>query len=436
MTSLDKRAQAEVEAGESTHEIGGAWDEDRPPESVYYTDPELIDGADPKPRKPEPMRGESPPYQLMRVGELLAACAPTQYVVDGFLERNVAAGFVAPPESGKSLLAMNISACVAARRDFHGRATSGGLVVYLLGEGQHGAARRFQALERRYELGLAGAPLVVAKTRAALIDPCELARVHDAIRKAESEFGEKLTLLVVDTLSRFIAPGDESKAQDMGAYLDAVDMLRGEATSITLHHPGHGDPVRGRGSSNWRGGLDAEFSISSAAEIVTVTCQKMKDGEKPAPFSFRIEQVPSMIANPDGYPVMSVVLAPTKEAAPVQVRATGKNQKVLLAHLERLAAIDPLAIWTEKQLREIARDSAGMHRNSARDAVMGLRALGYLTDTVGGTRLTPGTGKGPKDRKMTESTVSVADKGPKKRPEAPVSLETVPSVISAGPRVQ
>ena len=57
---------------------------------------------------------------------------------------------------------------------------------------------------------------------------------------------------------------------------------------------------------------------------------------------------------------------------------------MLLVELERRAALqDTFCIWTEAELREIGRDSLGMHKNSARDAVLGLRQLGYLVASGG-----------------------------------------------------
>jgi AAA domain/Toprim domain len=206
-------------------------------------------------------------YLLVPVRELMTACAPPEFVIDGLLEESIAAGIVGPPESGKSLVAINMAACVATGKDFHGRAVKQGLVVYLAGEGQNGIKRRLQAIEHRYSLGLADAPLVVSKAPASFIDPAEVLRVQEAIRIAAAAFNQPLRLLIVDTVIRYLAPGDDNKAQDMAAYLAAVDTLRGEATAISCHHPGHADATRARGSSNWRAGLDAEFSIGKEGEL-------------------------------------------------------------------------------------------------------------------------------------------------------------------------
>ncbi len=74
-------------------------------------------------------------------------------------------------------------------------------------------------------------------------------------------------------------------------------------------------------------------------------------------------------------------------AAIVRPAVSGKNQRKLLAELERLA-VQPgcLGIWTEEELRKIGRD-LDMGKQSARDAVQhGLRSLGYLVPTIGGIR--------------------------------------------------
>jgi hypothetical protein len=214
---------------------------------------------------PAPKRG----LALIPVAELLAQQRFSEFLIDGLIESNCSIGLVAPPEHGKSLLVQNMAACVATGHEFHGRGVKRGLAVYLCGEGHHGATRRFQALEVRHGMGLAGAPLVISNCAASLLAGPEVQHIADSIRAAEDRYQLPLTLLVVDTLARFVGDGDESKAQDMGAYMAAVDALRGEASAISCHHPGHSDRTRGRGSSSWLAGLDAAFSMHSAAGVLT-----------------------------------------------------------------------------------------------------------------------------------------------------------------------
>ena len=252
-------------------------------------------------------------YELVPVGHFLEPGKPPEYIVHGLFETQSAVGLVAPPESGKSLFMQEIAVCVSLGEPFHGRKCAQGLVVYLVGEGQHGLRARFQALETRYARLREDVPaLVVSKAPASFLDLVAVQDVMASIERAKEQYKMPLRLLIIDTLARFIGEGDESKAQDMGRYLTAVDYLRGDAASVSLHHPGHGDGTRGRGSSSWRAALDAEYSLAkNENDVVTVTCQKMKDGDKPQPFSFSIVQAHTLMQREDGTPVSSALLVPT-----------------------------------------------------------------------------------------------------------------------------
>jgi hypothetical protein len=365
------------------------------PENIDEIAPADTNGAAPAQREAD-ADGRATSYELIDIADLLRDTTPLEFTVEGLIPRGAMVGFVAPPESAKSLLAQNLAACVATGQPFHGRSVRRGLAVYLHGEGQRGARLRFQALEVHYQMGLAGAPLVVSKVGASLIDPVEALAVRDAIKEAEDRHGVGLELLVVDTVARFIIPGDENAAKDQSALFAAIDALRGDAAVIACHHVGHADSTRARGSSAWRAALDAEYILSATdtaagERIVTMTCQKMKDGDRPAPISFKIQTVETASRREDGAPVGSVVLVPTDIQA-ARPAATGKNQRALLQELEAIAAQPgESGVWTEGQLRKIARD-LGMSKSSAITAVIGLRSLGYLTATVGGSRLTHKTG--------------------------------------------
>jgi len=134
--------------------------------------------------------------------------------------------------------------------------------------------------------------------------------------------------------------------------------------------------------------------------------------------------------------VTSLVLKPTGNVPMPRAAPTGKRQKKLLAELERRTRDPSCArLWTEGELREIAR-SLGMHKNSARDAVLGLRQLGYLVASVGGSYLThlPPFGiNGTERPNRTESTISVPVRGPKTGTKAQASLDAVPFGPAVGP---
>lgn len=301
--------------------------------------------------------------------------------VDGFLPSDSVVGIVAPSQSGKSLLAMQLAGCVATGQAFFGRGCKQGLVVYLCGEGKAGLRSRLQAIELHYQLGLRGAPFALLHVPASLLDAQEVERIKQAIAEAEAKTGLNLTLLVVDTLARFLSPGDESKAQDMSTFLNAVDYLRSTATAVICHHTGH-DQTRARGSSSWTASLDVEYRLERKGDVVTVSCSKMKDGEAPEPMSFRIRSADTLLMRKNGQPMSSVVLVPHDDSATVRL-PSGKNQQQLLSELQKRVDGAGAMTWTETELRSIARD-LGMQKNSARDAVKGLLNLGLVVEADAG----------------------------------------------------
>jgi len=170
----------------------------------------------------------------------------------------------------------------------------------------------------------------------------------------------------------------------MGAYLDAVDYLRGDATAISCHHPGHNDPTRGRGSSSWRASLDAEYSLAAANGIITVTCQKMKDGERPAPLSFAVETERTLMARADGSPWNSVVLVPSECVA--SPKLTGRNQARLLSVLATYRKDTGSDLIAGDELRNRAK-AAGIDRRRFMETVPTLERAGFLVPSVGGWKV-------------------------------------------------
>ncbi|TFH43867.1 MAG: hypothetical protein E4H01_11535, partial [Lysobacterales bacterium] len=70
-------------------------------------------------------------------------------------------------------------------------------------------------------------------------------------------------LIIVDTLARTFAGGNENSSEDMGAFIAIIDYLREKTDSaiLAVHHSGK-DTSRGtRGHSSLFGAVDAEFEV-------------------------------------------------------------------------------------------------------------------------------------------------------------------------------
>lgn len=60
---------------------------------------------------------------------------------------------------------------------------------------------------------------------------------------------------------------------------------------LLLHHTGHSDKHRARGSMALKGALDAEYLIEKDNGVVKITNTKIKDGETPKPVFFRLKNL-------------------------------------------------------------------------------------------------------------------------------------------------
>jgi AAA domain len=98
---------------------------------------------------------------------------------------------------------------------------------------------------------------------------------------------EAPVFIVIDTLARSMAGGDENSSKDMGLAIGAMDALRRAtgATVLTLHHVNRAQGEI-RGHSSLRGALDTELKTSiKIGVMVTVECSKQKDAEEFKPFT-------------------------------------------------------------------------------------------------------------------------------------------------------
>lgn len=237
-------------------------------------------------------REQNTKFPLTHVAALLQEPSPLEWLVYGHLLPDTIVLFVGASAVGKSLTALDIGACVALGMPWHNYRVKQGPVIYIAGEGHFGIRRRLKAWGIHNDTDLSHAPFAVSDTGANFADSGSVQAVIDAIDEFSEEHGEPV-LIIIDTLNRNFV-GDENSAQEMGVYIHSADELRTRynCTVITVHHTGHKEPNRARGSSALFGAADCEFVVKKQAEHeLTLECSKMKDGPKPNMAAFEILQV-------------------------------------------------------------------------------------------------------------------------------------------------
>jgi len=242
-------------------------------------------------------------FGLVHISDLLSDIRPTDWLIHGFFESDSMSLLFGDPAAGKSFVAIDLAACIATGKDWHGHKTKQGAVIYIAGEGMNGISKRFKAWSIHNNTELNTAPLFVSKRSAQLSDEALAKEAADVVSGICSEHSITPALIVIDTLARNFGAADENSTRDMNAFISNVDSLLRipyNACVLIVHHAGHGDKNRGRGSSALKGALDAEYSVTKQSrtspiegEIQTISLHstKMKDAAPPQPKAFDLVPV-------------------------------------------------------------------------------------------------------------------------------------------------
>src|SRR5262249_34040631 len=99
--------------------------------------------------------------------------------------------------------------------------------------------------------------------------------------------------IIIDTLNRVLAGGDENSSKDMGAVIAAVDRIqRATNAHCSLIHHVPVDPTgRMLGYGSVRGAVDWTVRISKEGKTVTVEADKANDLVEKPKFAFQFEPV-------------------------------------------------------------------------------------------------------------------------------------------------
>jgi hypothetical protein len=279
-----------------------------------------------------------PRFKLVKYSDI--KMKPADWLVYQLFERDSLNLLFSDPGGAKTFLAIDVACCVATGKDFHGRFSYQGPIVYIAGEGQNGIARRYMAWGIRHGYDLDPAPLFLSLMPAGLCDADQVDFVIEAVQAVADEYGNPV-LIVMDTVARNFGPGDENSTKDMTAFIAGVDKIREQFRSCILlvHHTGHADKSRGRGSMALKGALDTEYRLEKdETGVIRVTCTKMKDHESPPPMAFRLRTVELPFTDDQGNNVTSAILDDTEYRPPAcqGKKGRGKWQTVSIEVLKRL----------------------------------------------------------------------------------------------------
>ncbi len=211
-----------------------------------------------------------------------------EYLIKGLLYLDTLCVMYGRSGEYKTFVALDWAFHIAAGLPWNGRKVKQGLVVYVATEGGGGFPKRIAALAAHY--GLKECPFVVD------IRSIDLAsRDNDAqdllakIRQAEAHYGCPVRLIVIDTLARAMAGGDENSARDMGSLVKVAEQVQRatKAAFMFIHHQGKDQSKGARGSTALVRAIDTEIEISDGE----IRVKKQRDVDEIRPIKFKFKQI-------------------------------------------------------------------------------------------------------------------------------------------------
>ena len=195
-------------------------------------------------------------------------------LIKGLLDQGAMSVLYGESNSGKTFVALDMAFHVATGGRWFGMRTADMPVLYIAAEGGRGFSKRIAALRVKYQPTGAVRLEALRSSVNLLREDADLEPLIEAIRAMPTRPG----LIVLDTLSRAMAGGDENASTDMGGMVRHLDALRGAtgAHLLVVHHSGKNLAKGARGHSLLRAATDTEIEI--ADKRVKVTKQRDIDG--------------------------------------------------------------------------------------------------------------------------------------------------------------
>jgi hypothetical protein len=225
---------------------------------------------------------------------------PIEYLIDGVLPAEGVASVIGEWNVGKTFVNSSMDVCIAAGLQWMGHEVQRGTVVSIYAEGGRAFAVRKHAAKGHAGIAESAKLPYITIMRGLTIGAPEtddeLVTIADFIKAEVIRRGfPPVRKVSADTLAQNI-DGDESAAKDMSRFLRSFrafikSLSDGPVLGLIVHHPGHADKGRGRGSSALPGDVDCDIRLEGTPEALSLRCAKMRDGEKFKPIHLKLRQV-------------------------------------------------------------------------------------------------------------------------------------------------
>ena len=234
---------------------------------------------------------KSPRFTL--INDFCALPPSQSWTIRHYLEPDTLAVIYGESQAFKSFIVIDLICHIATGKSWRGHRTQQGLCLYVAGEGGNGLSKRFKAWFQHH--GEAMRNIAVSTVPLELCDPKNVDTLIDDILALLASLQQESLVIVLDTLSTHFGSGDENKTSDMRTFMQAIRRLRisTKATILVIHHVGHGNKDRERGSIALPNDVDWRYRLERTPEtnITTLFNKKSRDAGTPTPLSWNLVSV-------------------------------------------------------------------------------------------------------------------------------------------------
>ena len=343
------------------------------------------------------LAASSLPRLSMRTALECAETLPkSEWLLRPYLERNATTILYGDYGTYKTFLALDWALRIAIGLPAIGSGyiRTGEAVVFISAEGR-GMGKRLRAWlqheypDQNWRDRLEGVPLHIIERPVNLSDKGNALALVAAIELLSI----RPALIVIDTLSRNSNGEIEASTSEASAYLAGLDQhLRAHfgCAILLTHHVGHVEKLRIRGPIVLAANTDALIRIDRTdpvARTITLTVERLKDSDPPAPVSLRAVVVDLGELDEDLQPLSSLAFEDNGEPVIVRKQPSGKNQQKLMAGLrEWQRAHAGMDLISSIDLKDVAKGQL-LNLKRIGEVTEGLEKLGYLIPAFGGHRI-------------------------------------------------
>jgi hypothetical protein len=310
---------------------------------------------------------------------------PPKWLVPGWLPERGVACLVGDSNIGKSFLMLGLCAAAAKGWDWLGLPVKQGAALYVAAEGGFGMKPRMDAIGHYRGAELAGSPCGLIDAGLDLrSSPKDAEELILAVRHFSARVQQPVKLIVLDTLARMMAGGDENSSAEMGMLITRAARIAEvtEALVVLVHHTGKDASKGARGHSSLRGAMDALIVVEKQGACCEMRLDKQRDGPVDLRLAYRLQPVSLGVRGDDLEEVSSAVAVSADTTAVPMALKLGKWQthafnawRVADDPLDSLGSPSFEDIWDSAQPQLAAMGDDG---DNARSQL--LRAVKQLVD--------------------------------------------------------